>query len=48
LANRDLTVVLEFLTSGSIRPGGELGALVERLAAVLAPHLRDLELEDLR
>jgi hypothetical protein len=48
VANRDLTVVLEFLTSGSIRPGGELGALVERLAAVLAPHLRDLELEDLR
>ena len=48
VANPELVVVLEFLTSGSIRSTCELDALIEQLAAVLTPHLRDLELEDLR
>jgi hypothetical protein len=48
VANPELTVVLEFLTTGSIRPSGELDELVEQLTAVLAPHLRHLELEDLQ
>jgi hypothetical protein len=48
VANRDLTVVLEFLTTGSIRSSIELDALAEQLAAVLTPHLWDLDLEDLQ
>jgi hypothetical protein len=48
VANQELMLVLEFLTTGSIRSSSELDALVERLAAVLAPHLRDLDLEDLQ
>jgi hypothetical protein len=48
VANQELMVVLEFLTGGSIRSSSELDALVEELAAVLAPHLRDLDVEDLQ
>jgi hypothetical protein len=48
VASQELMVVLEFLTGGSIRASSELDALVGQLAAVLAPHLRDLDVEDLQ
>jgi GAF domain-containing protein len=47
VANQELVVVLEFLTSRSIRSSGAPDALVAQLAAVLAPHLRNLEPEEL-
>jgi hypothetical protein len=48
VANHELTVVLEFLTTGTIRSTSELDALVGQVAAVLTPHLRDLDVEDLQ
>jgi hypothetical protein len=48
VANQDLTVVLEFLTTGSIGSISELDVLIEQLVAVLAPHLRDLDVEELQ
>jgi hypothetical protein len=46
--DHQLMVVLEFLTTGTIRSSRELDALVGQLAVVLAPHLRDLDVEDLQ
>jgi hypothetical protein len=43
----ELTVVLEFLTTGSIGPTGEIDALVEQLTAVVMPHLEHVEPADL-
>ncbi len=45
--NRELTLVLEFLAIGPIQQAAELDALVERLGALMLPHLRDLDAEDL-
>jgi len=46
-ANARLTVVLEFLAGTSLQPSSDLDTLVEQLSAVLRPHLRELEADDL-
>ncbi|MFD2091431.1 hypothetical protein [Blastococcus deserti] len=43
----EVTVVLEFLTTSSIGPTGQVDALVEQLAAVLVPQLENSEPADL-
>jgi hypothetical protein len=46
--NPELTVVLEFLATGAIDRNSELDTLIEQLADVLRPQLRDLDSEDLQ
>ncbi len=45
--NPELSLVLEFLATGSIHPSSDLDTLIEQLSDVLRPHLRDLDVEDL-
>jgi len=45
--NSRMTVILEFLASDVIHPSSELDTLLEQVTAVVLPHLRNLEVDEL-